>query len=188
LVAFLRCRSLLEPSYRNLAALVALRAAVDSGGVLPVPTRQVLARHALQTLALAALQDATLLDAQPVAHVRRRIELALTVGDPEDDHVLSVLGRADQLVGRLVEGIHRAYIDAGADRIDLAVPSLRELVADSPAWVSRYIDVAQRMRANPAVSRQLPQTIELACFDALLGDVASRHRRSGICSPPNIGH
>jgi hypothetical protein len=172
LVAFLRHQSMLQPSHRNLAALVALRASVDPGGVLPLPTRSVLAGHALQTLALAAVQDAALLDAQPTTQVRRRIELALTVGTPEDDHILAVLGRADQLVGRLIEGIHRAYIDAGAGRIDRPAPSLRQLVADPPPWVSRYIDLAQRMRANPAVARQLPQTIELACFDALLGDTA----------------
>ena len=172
LVAYLRHQSLLQPSHRNLAALVALRRSVDPGGVLPLPTRPILAGHALQTLALAALQDATLLDAQPATQVRRRIELALTVGTPDDDHILTVLGRADQLVGRLIEGIHRAYIDAGADRIDRPAPSLRELVADPPPWISRYIDLAQRMRANPAIARQLPQTIELACFDALLGDTA----------------
>lgn len=172
LVAFLRYQSLLQPSYRNLAALVALRGSVEEGGVLPIPTRSVVAGHALQTLALAALQDATLLDAQPATQVRRRIELALTVGSPEDDYILAVLGRADQLVGRLIEGIHRAYVDAGTSRIDRPIPSLRELVADPPPWVNRYIDLAQRMRSNPAIARQLPQTIELACFDALLGDTA----------------
>jgi len=172
LVAFLRYQSLLQPSHRNLAALVALRRSVDPGGVLPVPTRSILAGHALQTLALAALQDAALLDTQPVTQVRHRIELALTVGTPDDDHILTVLGRADQLVQRLIEGTHRAYIDAGADRIDRPAPSLRELVATPPSWISRYIDLAERMRANPAIARQMPQTIELACFDALLGDTA----------------
>ena len=172
LVGFLRHQSLLQPSYRNLASLVALRTSVDLGGVLPVPARGILAGHALQTLALAALQDAALLDAHPVGQVRRRIELALTVGTPEDEHVLTVLGRADQLMGRLIEGIHRAYIDVGATRIERPVPSLRQLVAEPPAWISRYIDLAQRMRANPAIAREIPRTIELACFDALLGDAA----------------
>ena len=141
---------------------------------MPLPTRRILAGHSLQTLALAALQDAALLDAQPASHVGAESDSALTVGTPDDDHILTVLGRADQLVERLIEGIHRAYIDAGADRIARPAPSLRELVADPPSWVSRYIDLAQRMRANPAVARQLPQTIELACFDALLGDTAFR--------------
>ena len=172
LVGFLRHQSVLQPSYRNLASLVALRTSVDPGGVLPVPTRGILAGHALQTLALAALQDAALLDAHPVGQVRRRIELALTVGTPEDEHVLTVLGRADQLMERLIEGIHRAYIDGGANRIERPMPSLRQLVADPPAWISRYIDLAQRMRANPAIAREIPRTIELGCFDALLGDTA----------------
>lgn len=170
LVAFLRHQSLLQPSHRNLAAMVALRGAVDVGGVLPLPTRLILAGHALQTLALAALQDAARLDTDPAGQVKRRVELALTVGTPDDDHVLSVLGRADQLMARLIDGVHRAYVDAGANRIDQPAPSLRQLVADPPPWVGRYLDLAQRMRANPAIARQLPQTIELACFDALLGD------------------
>jgi hypothetical protein len=172
LVAFLRHQSLLQPSHRNLTALVALRGSVDPGGVLPLPTRQILAGHALQTLALAALQDAARLDAEPPTQVRRRIELALTVGTPEDDNTLAVLGRADQLMERLVEGIHRAYINAGANRIDRPIPSLRQLVANPPAWAGRYLDLTQRMRVNPAIARQIPQTIELVCFDALLGDVA----------------
>jgi hypothetical protein len=172
LVAFLRHQSLLAPSHRSLAALAALRSAVEHGGVLPTPTRPILAGHALLTLTLAALQDAAMLDTVPATQLQRRIELALTVGSPDDDHVLSVLGRADQVVGRVVDGIHRAYIERGADRIDLPAPSLRQLVAAPPGWVARYIDLTQRLRANPDVARQLPQTVELACFDALLGDSA----------------
>lgn len=172
LIGFLRHQSVLQPSYRNLASLLALRTSVEPGGVLPVPTQGILAGHALQTLALAALQDAALLDAHPIGQVRRRIELALTVGTPEDEHVLTVLGHADQLMERLIESIHRSYIDGGATRIERPVPSLRQLVADPPAWISRYIDLVQRMRANPAVAREIPRTIELSCFDALLGDTA----------------
>jgi hypothetical protein len=174
LVAFLRHQSLLAPSHRSLAALVALRRAVEHGGVLPTPTRSVLSGHALQALALAALQDAATLDTVPAPQLRRRIELALTVGSPDDDHVLSVLGRADQVMGRVLDGVHRAYIEQGASRIDVPTPSLRQLVAVPPDWVQRYLDLVQRLRANPAISRQLPQMIELACFDALLDDTAYR--------------
>jgi hypothetical protein len=172
LVAVLRHQALLQPSHRNLTALAALKPVIDKGGVLPTPTRWILAGHALQALALAAIQDAALLDVQPDSQVRRRIERALTTGTPDDDHILTVLGRADQLVERLVEGIHRSYVESGASRLELAAPSLRQLVADPPPWIGRYVDLIQRIRANPAVARQLPQTIELACFDALLGDTA----------------
>jgi hypothetical protein len=172
LVAFLRHQSLLSPSHRSLTALVALRRAIENGGVLPIPTRSILAGHALQSLALAALQDAATLDTVPAPQLQRRIELALTVGSPNDDHVLSVLGRADQVMGRVLDGVHRAYIDQGASRVDVPAPSLRQLVAIPPNWVERYLDLVKRLRANPAIARQLPQTIELACFDALLNGAA----------------
>ena len=172
LVAFLRHRSVLSPAYRCLAALVALRRAVEHGGVLPTPTRSILAGHALQTLVLAAVQDAATLDTAPASQLERRLELALTVGSPDDDHVLSVLGRADQVMARILDGVHRAYVDQGASRIDMPAPSLRQLVASPPDWIGRYLDLVQRLRANPAIARQVPQTIELACFDALLNDTA----------------
>lgn len=172
LVAFLRHQSLLSPSYHSLNALVALRRAIEEGGVLPTPTRSILAGHALQSLALAALQDAAMLDTVPSLQMQRRIELALTVGSPDDDHVLSVLGRADQVMGRVLDGVHRAYIDQGASRLDVPIPSLRQLVSSPPDWVERYLDLVKRLRSNPAIARQLPQTIELACFDALLDDTA----------------
>ncbi|MGH3923888.1 MAG: hypothetical protein ACRDTT_13635, partial [Pseudonocardiaceae bacterium] len=168
LVSFLRHQSLLSPSHRSLTALVALRRSIEHGGVLPIPTRSILAGHALQSLTLAALQDAATLDTVPAPQLQRRIELALTVGNPDDDHVLSVLGRADQVMGRVLDGVHRAYIDQGASRVDVPAPSLRQLVAIPPDWVERYLDLVNRLRANPAIARQLPQTIELACFDALL--------------------
>jgi hypothetical protein len=172
LVAFLRHQTLLEPSYRSLGALEALRRAIEHGGVLPMPTRSVLAGHALQAVAIAALQDAARLDVVPAPEVERRIELALTVGAPDDDHVLAVLGRADQLMSRLLENVHRAYNDAGAPRIDVPSHSLRQLVASPPSWVGRYVDLTQKLRANPSIAREVPQTIELAAFDGLLGDNA----------------
>ena len=114
LVAFLRFNSLLAPAHRSLAVLVELGGVVDVGGVLPDPTRTLLAGHALQTLAIAALEDAARLDTVPADRLRRRIELALTVGTPDDDHLLSVLGLADQIMDRVVEGLHREYMQQGA--------------------------------------------------------------------------
>jgi hypothetical protein len=172
LVSFLRFKALFAAPHRILAALVELAGVVDRGGVLPLPTRTVLAGHALQALTLAGLQYAVALDTLPPERLKRRTELALTVGVPDDDHLLSVLGLADQVLGQVVDDLHRRYVSDGAERIEVAVPSLRDLVGTPPAWVDKYLDFVHRLRANPAVARQLPQTIELACFDALLGDSA----------------
>jgi len=199
LVAFLRHQSLLSPSHRSLTALVALRRAMEYGGVLPTPTRFILAGHALQSLTLAALQDAATLDTVPEPQLRHRIELALTVGSPDNNHILSVLGRADQIMGRVLDGVHHAYVDQGASRIEVQAPSLRRLVAVPPDWVERYLDLIKRLRANPAIARQLPQTIELACFDALLDDDAyqvaafdhlftSEHRSLLLACVRMLGH
>lgn len=56
------------------------------------------------------------------------------------------------------------------ERHSMSIPSLKSLVSEAPRWVPRYIDFLEAMRANPVVARDLPQTAELACFDALLGD------------------
>ena len=172
LVSFLRFNVLFAAPHRILGALVELSGVTERGGVLPLPTRTVLAGHALQALTLAGLQYAVALDTLPLDRLKRRTELALTVGAPDDDHLLSVLGLADQLLGQIVNDVHRKYINEGAQRIEVAVPSLRDLVGTPPAWIDKYLDFVQRLRSNPAIARQLPQTIELACFDGLLGDTA----------------
>ena len=174
LVAFLRFNSLLAPAHRSLAVLVELGGVIDSGGILPHPTRTLLAGHAVQTLTVAALQDAAKLDTLPADKLKRRIELALTVGTPDDDHLLSVLGLADQIMERIIEGLHREYVQQGANRVESLTPSLRSIVNSPPPWIDRYLDLIQRLRATPTVARQLPQTVELACFDALLNDTAYR--------------
>lgn len=172
LVSFLRFKVLFAAPHRILSALVELAGVVERGPVLPVPTRTVLAAHALQALTLAGLQYAVALDTLPPERLKRRTELALTVGVPDDDHLLSVLGLADQVLNQVVDDVHRRYVADGADRLEIPVPSLRDLVGTPPEWVDKYLDFVQRLRANPAVARQLPQTLELACFDALLGDSA----------------
>ncbi|MET8044859.1 hypothetical protein ABZU25_28835 [Micromonospora sp. NPDC005215] len=170
LVGFLRYEALLSSSYRCLNALQALRTASDVGGTLPQPTATVLAGHALLTLIVAALQDAGSLDTVRIEDMRERVERAVTLGEPDSDRILSLLGRADDVVRTFVERLHAAYVGSGAQRQEITGPSLRDLVADPPSWLDRYIDLVQKLRANPAVARQLPQTAELACFDALAGD------------------
>ncbi len=171
LTNFLRYETLLAEPHRILGALVALRGAVAQGA-LPDPTGTVLAGHALIGLLLAAIGDAVLLDTVRPDDLRRRLERSLTTGDPDDDHVLHVLGDADQLMRYAVEQVHEKYGAMGVARQEVPVPNLRELVAEPPAWLDSYLDLIERLRANPTVVRGLVQTAEVACFDALAGDHA----------------
>ncbi|GIH51241.1 hypothetical protein SAMN05421833_125112 [Microbispora rosea] len=170
LISFLRHEAFLANPTRCINALHALKGAVESGGALPQPTAKILASHALVTLLFAALQDAARLDVVPPEQLQIRVERSVTLGDPENDRILRVLDQADALVALMVNRIHDSYAAAGARRQSLEPASLRELVADPPTWVERYLDFVQRLRANPSVASTLLQTVELACFDALLGD------------------
>ncbi|HEV8653824.1 MAG TPA: hypothetical protein VG276_31615 [Actinomycetes bacterium] len=170
LVAFLRYEALLAAPHRVLLTLTNLREALDTAGILPDPTGKIIAGHALVGLLVAAVTDAQALDALPPQRLQQRLELALTVGNPEDTSILEVLAAADELLGHLVEQVHARYVERGAIRLDVSVPNLRELIADPPPWIPRYLDLLDALRANPAVARDLPQTAELACFDALVGD------------------
>jgi hypothetical protein len=125
-------------------------------------------------LLLAALQDGAALDAMPLEQLRQRTERAHTTGNPDDEHVLDVLTQADELKDLLIERVHKQYTDSGAKRLDVQLPSLRALVTEPPAWLDRYLDTVQRLRAIPSIARELPQTAELACFDALVGGGAYR--------------
>lgn len=172
LVAFLRFKSLLAPAHRILSALVEYSGIADRGGALPEPTRTLLASHALMALTMAAVQDAAALDTMSVQLLGRRTELALTVGSPDGGQLLSVLGLSDQIMVRTIDQVHRAYTQQGADRIDVPTPSLRAIVASPPVWIDRYLSLVQRLRSTPAIAAQILQTVELACFDALLGGTA----------------
>ncbi len=173
LVTFLRHGVFREPSHAVLGGLVALHRAVELHGVLPEPAGLVLASHALVALFLAAIRDAGLLDVVPSVELRRRLGLALTTGSPDDVHVLDVLADADVVVRKIVDRIHADYQRAGAARIDYPLPSLNEAVAVPPKRVlAHYIDLVERLRANTAVARDMLQSVELACFDALVGDEA----------------
>lgn len=174
LVSFLRHDALLADPHRNLGALVALERTVGEMGVLPEPMGLVLAGHALTALVLAALIDAAQSETLPNADLRRRLELALTTGSAEDDHILEVLSKADELFRHQVEQIHSAYVDSGAQRLPIELASLRQLVSEPPPWTERYLDLVERLRGNPAIARDLPQTLELVCFDMLLGGGAGK--------------
>jgi hypothetical protein len=169
LVAFLRFDALRAEPHRALRAIASLGRAADSGGVLPNPTRGVLAGHALMALIAAAVSDAGRLDEISASELLDRTRRALATGNPDDDQVFNLLGRADELVRYSLERVHAAYQENGAKRLDVDIPSLRGAVTTPPSWVPRYVDLVEKLRANPAVSRQMLQTAELAVFEALVG-------------------
>jgi hypothetical protein len=171
-LAFIRHDALLAPPHRAIAALSALASGVASGGPIPEPTGTVIAGQSLIALILAATIDAQTLDVLPVDQLQRRLELTLMVGSPEDESVLDILSSADALFEHFADSVHRAYERSGMSRVDVPVPSILSLISQSPEWVPRYLDLLEAMRANTSIARELPQTAELACFDALLGDTA----------------
>lgn len=172
LIRFLRFEALLESSHMTLGALMTLRSSVESVGILPEPAGTVMAAHSLTALIVTALRDSGMAETLPNAELQRRLELALTTGSPDDDHVLNVLSQADEFLRHEVERVHMAYQVQGGKRLVLNTPSLRDLVSQPPPWIPRYIDLVDRFRANPSIARDLLQTVELSCFDALVGGSA----------------
>lgn len=169
---FLRFEAMLADSPALLAGVEALGRGVRAQGGVPEPTSTVLASHALVAVVFAALQDASRLGELSPRELRSRLQRALATGDPDDEHLLPLLERADALFRYTVERVHRTYTDAGAEPQRSEVPSLREVVAAPPSYLEDYLDLVERVRANPSVARDLLQTAELACFDSLLGGSA----------------
>lgn len=172
LASFLRHEALLGSSHASLAAVEALGTAFDKQGVLPEPAATILASHAYMALVAAAIRDAGSLDDLGMRALRTRLQRALTTGDPDDDHLMALLERVDAVVNHVITRTHRAYVDAGAEALSVPVPSLRDAVATVPNYLEDYLDFVERLRANPAVARTLLQTVELACFEALIGGPA----------------
>lgn len=169
---FLRGSGLMADAPALLSAVEAYGKAAERQGGIPEPAATVLSGHALIAIILAALQDAGRLDEIPPATLLDRLSRALTVGNADDLSLLPLLERADALVGHIQERTHRRYIEAGAEPIRTPYPSLRQIIAEPPAYLHDYIDFAERLRANPVVAREILQTAELVCFDAALGDAA----------------
>lgn len=173
LATFLRHETSLAKPHRILSALGPLRSGVERQGVIPQPTRSVLAGHAFLGLLVAALQHAADLDTLRLADLGVRLKRAMATGNPDDDHVLEVLGRADALMEHSFERIHEQYTkESGSARKEVALPRLRDLVEGTPDWLDVYLDLVERLRANPSVAHSTLQTAELVCFDALMGDSA----------------
>jgi hypothetical protein len=166
---FLRSDAALADSPALLAGVESFGRNSIAQGVLPEPASTVLSSHALMAVLLAAIQDAARLSEISVRELKSRRERSLTTGDSEDDNLLILLERADALMSYMAERTHRAYTDAGAEPISIELPSLRDIVTTSPLYLDDYVDLVERIRANPLVSRDLLQSAELACFDFLLG-------------------
>lgn len=113
-------------------------------GLLPHPVGHVIASHAFVALLLAALQDSAQLDLVSAEVLRQRTERAIIAGNPDDDHILTVLDRADELVQYLLERVHRAYVDAGAARQELPQVKLRESIDTPPSFLERSPASPQR--------------------------------------------
>ena len=96
----------------------------------------------------------------------------MTVGGPRDEALLDLFANTDALVRHLIDHVHEGYQSSGVARHEISLPSIRDLIAKPPKWIPRYLDLLEEMRGNPSISRDLPQTAELACFDALMGDSA----------------
>ncbi|GAA1959380.1 hypothetical protein [Catenulispora subtropica] len=167
LVAFLEQDALLAEPHRVLGALLTLDEATKTGAVVPMPLASVLAGHSLQALLVAALRAGGRIDVIGVEGVRREIEQGLGTGDPHDQQLFRVAEMADTLLNQELADIHRAYRAQGATVIERQVPSLRQAIAQAPAWLPRFVDLAERLRRRTPVARQLPQTVDLVVFDAL---------------------
>jgi hypothetical protein len=131
-----------------------------------------LAGHALIALTVAAIADAGKLDELSASDLLDRTRRALVTGNPDDDQILEILSRADELTAYSLMRVHDAYQKAGAKRLQIGVPSLRAAVATPPEWAPRYIDFVERLRARASIARELLQTTEIAVFEAVLGGTA----------------
>lgn len=171
---FLRGGGLMADSAALLSGVRSFGASVDRQGGIPEPAAFILSSHALIAVILAALQDAGRLDEIPASTLRRRLVRSLTTGNPDDEYLLPLLERADELVSYIQDRTHRQYVEAGAEPIRTPYPSLKQIITEPPAYLDDYVDFVERLRANPLVARELLQTAELICFDAALGDSAWR--------------
>jgi hypothetical protein len=102
--------------------------------------------------------------------IRSQLELDLR-GPGEVD---SILSQADEIVSFTVERIHKEYTSRGQARREVEIPKLQNAATETPKYLPDYLDLVERLHADPAVARSLLQTTELACFDALPGGSAWR--------------
>jgi hypothetical protein len=167
---YLQFDALLDAPYRVLGALETLHDHLARGTILPRRVEGTVMSHALLALVVAASRTAARLDGLGLERSRKFIENGVTTGNPYDDSLLRVASLADALIRDQIDQVHRLYTAAGAKRLPYDVASVRDAVAQTPAWLDRFMDFAARLRARSPIARELPQVVQLACFDALMGD------------------
>lgn len=165
-VAFLRGDFIFAPR-RVLGVLTDLGAALQKTP-LPAPVGIVLGGHALIALIYSAITDSESLEFLSRPALESLLERSITVGSA-DSKILEVLEQADAVMTLVVDRIHGRYEAAGVSRDDMQIPRLRDIVSEPPRWIPRYVDFVEALRANAQIGRELLQTAELACFEALVG-------------------
>jgi hypothetical protein len=168
-VQFLKHDALFASSAAILRALSSLRENLDGEAAFPAPLDIVLGGHALIAMLLAATSDAQSLDYNSRAALESRVQRAVTVGE---GNVLQVLIQADAYIEHAVQEIHDGYERAGVARVETPIEGLRQIVEEPPAWIARYLDFVEALRANVSVASELAQTAELSVFEGLVGGKA----------------
>lgn len=148
----------------------------DSSASLPDLAGRAVSGHALNALVVAALRHSHEFSQLSVDEFRARLETALSTGSPFGGRIQSTLAVADRLYGLISDRIHEAYVQSGALRQHVDIPAVSELAIDVPTWVAQYMDFLEALALNPSVARDLLQTVELSCFDAILGETAHQER------------
>jgi hypothetical protein len=159
-----------------LGNLNALERYAGSSASLPDLVGRAVSGHALNALVVAALRHSHEFSQLSVDAFRARLEIALSTGSPFGGRMQSTLAVADRLYGLISERIHDAYVQAGALRQNVDVPAVSELAINVPTWVPQYMDFLEALALNPSVARDLLQTVELSCFDALMEETAHKER------------
>lgn len=175
LMAFLRSDAIVSEPYEVLGALITLDEITRRATILPNPLADIFAGHALQALVCAALRAGGRTDVVGTEGTRKEIELGLGTGDPHDRQLYRVAEMADSLLREELSKLHQWYRSKGAPPLERPVPSLRDSITAPPRWLSRFMDLAERLRRRSPIARQLPQTVELLAFDAILGDASWRY-------------
>lgn len=176
LISALRNDVWIADPHSILGSLSALERYEESSSALDDLAGRALSGHALTALIVAALRHSHEFSQLSASDFRSRLETTLSTGSAAGGRIQSTLAVADRLFELISERIHDAYVQAGALRQEVAVPAVSKLAIAVPSWVVQYMDFLEALALNPSVARDLLQTVELSCFDALLGETAHRER------------
>lgn len=164
----------IDPPYKILQSLMTLSEHSATGSGLPRSTYGVVMANALLALTMAALRTASQLDALGHQRVRNMIESGIITGTPYTSNankLLNIARHIDDLLRDQIELVHNVYTQAGASKQRIDVVSIQKILAEATPWIDKFMDLAFRCRARPDLSRDLPQVVQLSCFDALTRDI-----------------